>query len=199
MTALPSTTRTCTEQASGFPYVAKGASCDPANRLTDGHCGQVMAALEQRIEGLTACVRGNRARARHLLDAAATALQRAGASVLAAQTRLEWAELADPADPEVRRAIAGCLEIFDHAGLSSWTERARAAMPRTTRQRWLEPLSRREAEVAELVSRGHSNRRIAHQLSISERTVEARLHSAYTRLDLASRVSLAAWVIARQT
>ena len=56
-------------------------------------------------------------------------------------------------------------------------------------------LSRREAEVAGLVSRGLSNRAIATRLHLSERTVENHVFRALSRLGLDNRTELAAWVL----
>lgn len=57
----------------------------------------------------------------------------------------------------------------------------------------LSDLSRREAAVAALVADGLSNREIATQLYLSERTVESHVSSALRKLNLSSRAALAAW------
>ncbi|MGB4777548.1 response regulator transcription factor, partial [Microbacterium sp.] len=59
------------------------------------------------------------------------------------------------------------------------------------------PLSRREAEVARLVTRGASNRTIAEELYLSGRTVEQHVSSALRKLGLPNRAALAAWMIRR--
>lgn len=53
-------------------------------------------------------------------------------------------------------------------------------------------LSRREQEVAALVARGLTNRRIAAELFISERTVETHVHNILGKLGFGSRAQLAA-------
>ena len=58
----------------------------------------------------------------------------------------------------------------------------------------LAPLSRREREVAMHVFAGLDNRELADALGISEKTVEAHLRSAFTKLGLRSRAQLAAYV-----
>jgi DNA-binding CsgD family transcriptional regulator/tetratricopeptide (TPR) repeat protein len=58
-------------------------------------------------------------------------------------------------------------------------------------------LTPREAEVAALVSRGLTNRRIASELSISEYTVATHITKILRRLGLNSRSSLSAWVAGR--
>jgi len=51
----------------------------------------------------------------------------------------------------------------------------------------VEPLTEREVEVLQLVSRGHSNREIADQLVISEATVRTHVSNILGKLHLASR------------
>jgi predicted ATPase/DNA-binding NarL/FixJ family response regulator len=59
-------------------------------------------------------------------------------------------------------------------------------------------LTRREAEVAPLVARGLSNRKISEQLGITEKTAEAHVSSILRKLELTSRAQLAVWVVAQQ-
>jgi predicted ATPase/DNA-binding CsgD family transcriptional regulator len=55
------------------------------------------------------------------------------------------------------------------------------------------PLSPRELEVAALIGRGLTNRQIADDLIISERTVHAHVGSILRKLDLSSRALVAVW------
>jgi predicted ATPase/DNA-binding CsgD family transcriptional regulator len=55
-------------------------------------------------------------------------------------------------------------------------------------------LTRREEEVAALVARGLTNRRVASELSISEHTAATHVAKILKKLDLHSRSQLAAWV-----
>ena len=59
------------------------------------------------------------------------------------------------------------------------------------------PLTRRESEVAELVAEGLTNREIAARLYLSERTAQNHVQHILTKLDLANRSQITAWV-ARQ-
>jgi DNA-binding CsgD family transcriptional regulator len=54
-------------------------------------------------------------------------------------------------------------------------------------------LTPREREVVQLVSAGNSNRQIAQQLVLSERTVESHVGNALAKLSLRSRSQLAVW------
>jgi non-specific serine/threonine protein kinase len=64
--------------------------------------------------------------------------------------------------------------------------------PHVARWSWLTP---REKEVARLVAQGLTNRQIAQELVLSERTAEAHVGSTLGKLGFASRTRLAAWAI----
>jgi DNA-binding CsgD family transcriptional regulator len=58
-------------------------------------------------------------------------------------------------------------------------------------------LSRREREVAALVARGLSNRAIAAELSIAEKTAANHIEHIMAKLDLRSRAQIAVWAVRR--
>jgi non-specific serine/threonine protein kinase len=60
------------------------------------------------------------------------------------------------------------------------------------------PLTPRETEVAHLVARGMTNRQIADELVITERTAETHLERIFTKLDLRSRAQLTRWIVERE-
>jgi non-specific serine/threonine protein kinase len=60
------------------------------------------------------------------------------------------------------------------------------------------PLTRREQEVTILVARGLTNRQIAAELVVTERTVAAHLEHILDKLGFASRTQVAAWAGAQQ-
>jgi DNA-binding NarL/FixJ family response regulator len=58
-------------------------------------------------------------------------------------------------------------------------------------------LTQREWDVALLVTRGWSNRQIAEELVISERTVDTHVSHMLRKLGLISRAQIAAWVVSK--
>ena len=54
-------------------------------------------------------------------------------------------------------------------------------------------LSNREAEVAELVSKGLSNKEVANQLFVTEKTVKFHLTNIYKKMNVKSRAQLIVW------
>ena len=55
----------------------------------------------------------------------------------------------------------------------------------------LEQLTEREREIAELVTERHTNRQIAGELFLSEKTVETHLRNIFVKLGVGSRVEVA--------
>ncbi|VVJ18398.1 Uncharacterised protein [Amycolatopsis camponoti] len=58
------------------------------------------------------------------------------------------------------------------------------------------PLTSREAEIAALIARGHTNKAIAAELTISPRTVDGHVERIFRKLDFTSRAQIASWVTA---
>ena len=88
--------------------------------------------------------------------------------------------------------IEGARNIFvrlgavpDLAALETFSKNARATGSG--------PLTRREAEVLKLVAAGMTNRDIAAQLFISEKTVARHLSNIFVKLDLSSRAAATAY------
>lgn len=56
-------------------------------------------------------------------------------------------------------------------------------------------LSHREAEVAELVTKGLSNKEVASQLFVTEKTVKFHLTNIYKKMAVKSRAQLIVWCV----
>jgi DNA-binding NarL/FixJ family response regulator len=63
---------------------------------------------------------------------------------------------------------------------------------------WSGRLTRRELEIAGLLTEGLTNRQIATRLVISTRTVEAHVDHILTKLGMTSRSQVASWVAEQQ-
>ena len=97
---------------------------------------------------------------------------------------------------EARRELEAAAAAFLHVNAAIWHERALAElrlagerMParRPVPAASMEPLTRQEGEVLDLVRAGLSNRGIAERLVLSVKTVEGHLTTIYGKLGVASR------------
>ena len=132
---------------------------------------------------------------------AVTINTKAGARPFVALARLDWADalrsrgapgdsaealvLARQAAAETRR-----LDMPGHYGRATGPVRALQQAAAAE-----DPLTRREHEIAELVSAGLTNRAIADRLVLSERTVEGHVRNMLAKLQLANRTELTAWAL----
>jgi DNA-binding NarL/FixJ family response regulator len=131
--------------------------------------------------------------------AAAAVNSRLGARPFVILTRLDWADALktrgtcnDQAQArELARRAAAEARRLDMPGPAARAEQLVHGLDRLIPAS--DPLTPREREIAELVSPGSTNRAIADQLVISERTVEGHVHSILAKLQLTNRTELAAW------
>lgn len=82
--------------------------------------------------------------------------------------------------------------IYERIGATRALRRLRTGSVRRPERCGAMELTRREREVVELAARGYTNKLIASETAIGERTVETHLASAYRKLGVRSRVELAA-------
>jgi DNA-binding NarL/FixJ family response regulator len=122
-----------------------------------------------------------------------------------------WRELDAPHQAaRVRLLIAvACRELGDGASAELEFEAARSALEKLGARPDLErlarlagsprpgELSRRESEVLTLVAAGKTNRAIAHELFISEKTVARHVSNIFTKLGLSSRAEATAYAYKR--
>ena len=75
------------------------------------------------------------------------------------------------------------------------THSAQPLSPRSATRQEFGGLTPRERQVAALVAQGKSNREIAEELVLSERTVENHVGNILSKLDFGSRAQIAAWAV----
>ena len=98
---------------------------------------------------------------------------------------------------DAREHLRAALLTFEQLGATVWTKRARSELgltaERVASRRESRPaaLTTQERQVAGLVVGGGTNREVAGQLFISEKTVEYHLGSVYRKLGVRSRTQLA--------
>jgi DNA-binding NarL/FixJ family response regulator/predicted outer membrane lipoprotein len=149
-----------------------------------GHLGLLQEAVSDLEQSVRACAingaAGFQAEARYEL--ALVLSRRQGRGDLS-RARSLLGEVARAAAELGMRPLAtkaaGLLQRLDAAGLPS-------------------PLTHREQEVAELVARGLTNREIGDGLHLSERTAQNHVQHILTKLDLANRSQIAAWMTVRK-
>lgn len=103
-----------------------------------------------------------------------------------------------------RELAAPAREMCEEVGMTVLARRIEAVLAELTEQRVATPasksppgstLTRRECEVARLLATGMSNRQIAEQLYVSERTAESHVQNILTKLGFGSRSQVALWAI----
>ncbi|EHR62507.1 response regulator containing a CheY-like receiver domain and an HTH DNA-binding domain [Saccharomonospora cyanea NA-134] len=98
---------------------------------------------------------------------------------------------------QAREVLREAVHLFDELGAAHWVQRAsrelRACGHRVRRGPERErALSPQQERIARLVAEGATNKEIAAQLFISHRTVDHHLRNVFAKLDVRSRVELAA-------
>jgi DNA-binding CsgD family transcriptional regulator len=91
---------------------------------------------------------------------------------------------------DAREALTRAYHVFDRIGATLWADKARAELERTHLREAPTDLTPSELRVAELAASGLTNKRIAEQLFMSPKTVEANLARIYAKLGIASRAEL---------
>ncbi|MFK8844260.1 ATP-binding protein [Streptomyces sp. Ac-502] len=182
------------EAERGRPGAAAGwadrAAAVPGGGTGSGHAVLARAHAEQ--EGDPAAAARGAVRAAELFEATGERLSAARAWLRAGTAHAGCGEKA-----AARTELARAAEVFGACGalgLHARTVReqrrlgvrAGRAADRTDGR-----LSRREAEVAELVRQGFSNQRIAERLFLSPRTVETHVAHVFAKLGVSSRAAVA--------
>jgi DNA-binding CsgD family transcriptional regulator len=179
-------------------WVARGELLQ--SQLGLGHVEGAVAYAAAMME----LARGNARSALEQAERAVRCADSAGAAVQAARARVvagraaagagdvegaaTWLERA-----ESELAAMGALRFRDEAAreLRRLGRRVGARYRRAGGGSGLASLSGREREIADLVARGRTNRQIAGELFLSEKTIESHLRKVFSKLGVSGRVAVA--------
>ena len=144
--------------------------------------------------GIAARTVGRRRESARWLREASDICSTAGLPGFLAESQLELGLtlLGSPAAPDGTRGreyLRSAAAAAERLGMTPMHERAERALTRTANS----PLTDRERVVAALVARGLTNRQIAEQLVVSERTSQNHVQHILGKLGLTNRVQVAAW------
>jgi DNA-binding CsgD family transcriptional regulator len=145
--------------------------------------------------GLIDLARGETASAGSRLDAAVAGWTKRRRFWEAAWGRLDQAALATRMrrHAEAARLIDAVAAEASTAGADALVRAAKTQRSGRAAEPW-SPLSAREFEVARLVAEGLTNRQIAERLTLAPKTISAHIEHILTKLEMARRAEVAAWV-----
>jgi len=146
-----------------------------------------------RCRGLVAAARGAVDEASSLLELAVARHHEVGDVFGRARALLALGMILRRARQKraARDAIGAALAEFEDLGAATWVERARDELGRIGGRTREEGLTAAERRVAALVAAGRTNREVADQLFLGERTVAGHLTRVYAKLGVRSRTELA--------
>jgi DNA-binding CsgD family transcriptional regulator len=153
---------------------------------------RVLASVT-RCRGLVAAARGAVDEATSLLELAVARHHEVGDVFGRARALLALGMILRRARQKraARDAIGAALAEFEDLGAATWVERARDELGRIGGRTREEGLTAAERRVAALVAAGRTNREVAAQLFLGERTVAGHLTRVYAKLGVRSRTELA--------
>lgn len=154
------------------------------------------------VLGWLAADRGNQARAARLLSAAHRLWGNEvsplfGSPYFAAERARHHRELAESLGPQYDRVAAAGRALPAEAAIAEALSSEPGAPVAAAVSAWA-PLTPREADVAELVADGLTNRVIAQRLVVARRTVDTHVENILAKLGFTGRTQVAAWVIRRR-
>jgi len=151
--------------------------------------------LTDRLRGEFALRRGDVAVAAHLFDASGAIADREAmvweqARLLEDRAALLRTQGGRESDRE--RLLATAAALYERVQAPRHVARLASAR---SESHLPANLSRREGEVLGLLARGRSNREMADELSLSEKTIERHLSNIYAKIDVANRAGAAAYAV----
>ncbi len=160
-------------------FVVAGAGTASYLGPVELHLGRVAAFLDNLDDAVVN------------LDTALAYCRAAGAAGFTVEAECELAAaLSRRARHLLERAETAAAQL----GMAAWVGRAHDLLAAIRATPAASPLSARQAEVAELVAQGMTNRQIAAALFISERTAQTHVQHILTTLGFSTRSQIATWV-----
>jgi DNA-binding NarL/FixJ family response regulator len=210
MTSIPPTWRVLWADALTRAELAAGRRdcADACARLAEeaaaGFALPLAAALAQRARARVLLASGDNGAAREVALASAAAAARGGAAIESARAEAIAGQAA-AADADRDTAVTllrNAESCFDECGadadrgaarreLRKLGARAEPRGPSGDGVGGVDALSRREREVAGLITARKTNREVAAELFLSEKTVESHLRNIFAKLGASSRVDVA--------
>ena len=169
-------------------------AADDLAELAAGAPTGLLHAVAARARGAVLLAEGEPAAALEALQAACRAWQDMEAPYEAAQVRVLIAVACRTVDDRDTAELEwdAARAVFERLGAGPALARLDELAGRPVGHKTL-PVSARELEVLRLVAAGKTNRQIAEELSISERTVERHLGNIFTKLGVPNRVAATAY------
>jgi ATP/maltotriose-dependent transcriptional regulator MalT len=169
-------------------------ACDDLTAISREHGTEALGAMSASARGAVTLARGDAAAALTALREALRAWQELEAPYEAARVRvlvgLACAELGDGDGSALE--LEAAHGVFEELGAEP--DRARvASLLAPDRARSPHGLSARELQVLRLLASGETNKAIASQLVLSERTVDRHVSNLYAKLGVSSRAAATAY------
>ena len=171
------------------------AACEELDRTArELDAPAVLRAAATHAAGRTWLATGHATEALPLLGEALTVWQELAAPYEMARVRvsigLAYRQMGD--EDGARMELDAAQETFERLGATA-DARHLASIAASTPEAVGGPLTGREVEVLRLAATGRTNRSIAAELSISEKTVARHMSNIFTKLDLPSRAAATAY------
>jgi len=167
------------------------AACDELEQIAAQFDLEVLAAMAARARGAVQLAGGDAQGAVEPLRRGLAEWLKVGAPYLAARTRAllarAYRELGDRDSEQLERDAA--RTVFERLGAATDLAALEGGAPAVDRC----GLSPRELEVLRLVASGKTNKEVASELCLSERTIDRHVSNIFTKLDVSTRAAATAF------
>jgi DNA-binding CsgD family transcriptional regulator len=186
----------CVEVLLAAKHVAEArTAAEELREMADAVDVPLLSALAAQAGGAVLLAEGNAAEALALLRRSWRIWRELETPYQGARVRLllgaAFRELGD--EDAAQMEFDSARWVFDRLGAVPDVARVEALTTGTTAARTSSVLTAREVEVLRLVAAGKTNREVAGQLFLSEKTVARHLSNIYAKLDISSRAAATAY------